>query len=395
MNDIITKKIDNYFKNRTPNGGGIVKDILSRPNMDANSINVGDNDYLNVATLVDVEQSDQEVVFSSVFSIDGAQNRVEKKLAQYLGREACLITQSGYASNTGTMQAICDRNTVLYVDRYLHSSFRDGIALKKAKVRAFKHNNMVELEELIKKFGPGVIMVEGLYSVDGDCPPINKLVELKKKYGCTLLVDESHSLGIYGHEGMGFSSTADEYHEVDIFTASLAKTFGSRAGIVAGSQRLIDFIRENSFHNVFSSSVMNYDIIRIEKILAKIKTMDPQRAYLMEISKYFRDNIPSRYLKYAIDDVSPIVSLWFDNEQDLIKMNKWMLKRNIFASCFCAPATITPCLRFTMNANLSLDKVNFVLNSIHKYTKIIEETNTRNSINSSTQPQPQFLSSKL
>ncbi|KXN67691.1 PLP-dependent transferase [Conidiobolus coronatus NRRL 28638] len=358
MKDIINEKMLNYFKLRTPNGGGVVKDILARPPMEEYSINVGDNDYLCIASSVNMStSSSDEIVFSNVFALEGAQCNLEERFSKFLKQEASLITQSGYAANTGIMQSICDKSTHLYVDRLLHSSFRDGIALKKAKAHGFKHNDLDDLEAKIQKFGPGIIMVEGLYSLDGDHAPLRDIIALKKKYSCILLVDESHSLGVFGPNGMGYSGTLEEYSEIDIYTASLAKCFGSRAGIIAGSQLLIDFVKETSFHNIFSSAVMNYDIIRIDKILTKISEMDAERAYLLTISKLLHDAIPKKFLKSKTGDITPIVSIVFDNEKDLVDMNQWLHTKQIFPACFIAPATDRPAIRFTLNCRITVDQL--------------------------------------
>ncbi|KAI9292565.1 PLP-dependent transferase [Neoconidiobolus thromboides FSU 785] len=366
----ITDKAKKYFKTRTPGGNGAIRDLIVRPPLTKDSINVGDNDYLCIAKAVAVTNHDSEVVMSSAFiSDDGPQGLFQKQLAEYMGKEASMIAQSGYAANAGLIQGFCNSKTNVYIDNLLHGSFRDGLGFVRPKTHIFKHNDVNELEEMIRKNGHGIIIVESLYSVTGDFAPIKDIISIKKKYGCFLVVDESHGIGLYGHKGRGYSSLFD-YKEVNIVTASLAKAFCARAGVIAGDKLLIDYAREHSMPNIFSTCIMNYDLIRMHKILHRIIDMDKEREHLLNISKEFRNSLERCGANYTKSDIpSPIVSLVFPSEKSMVKMNKYLLEKNVFASCFIYPTTPinAPCLRFTLNSDITMKDINYIMSQITSY----------------------------
>ncbi len=286
-------KIANYFKNRSENGEGIIKDYI-QADVSRVSTLVYSNDYLDLATnqyVLDrqIEHmktlTDREFQSPLLLETECIHHKLESELSQYYGKE-CVLSQSGYAANVGLMHAICEPGMHVYVDKYTHASFIDGLRMMRANIHVNPHNDIAKMEANIIKHGPGIIIVDSLYSNNGSFAPITKILQLKRDYGCILIVDESHSLGIYGKQGRGYLHMLGLDSEVDYITASLAKAFCTRAGIVLGGNAV--FLKENSWTFIFSSALTGVDIIRLQSMFEVIKGADDRRERLMVASHTLR-----------------------------------------------------------------------------------------------------------
>lgn len=284
-------KIGLYFKERSENGGGVIKDYLQADTSRV-SIFVHSNDYLRLADnryVLDCQIEYLKTLATDVFSAsiyledDSIHSKLETDLNQYYGKE-CILAQSGYAANTGLMHAICEAGMHAYVDMYLHESFLDGLRAMGANIHVSPHNDVADMESNIRKHGPGIIIVEALYSNNGSFAPIRRILQLKHEYDCTLVVDESHTLGLYGK--YGYMHMLGVEKEVDYITASLAKSFCTRAGIIMGDNAL--FIKENSLSYIFSSALTGVDVIKLQSMLDVIKDADDRREKLMVASQDLR-----------------------------------------------------------------------------------------------------------
>lgn len=185
---------------------------------------------------------------------------VEAKLATFLGVPAAGIYQSGYDANLAALGALFDAGDTLLLDRYAHRSLRDGAELSGARVERWGHNDLADLERLLREkageTGRRVIVVDGVYSMEGDLAPLAELVELKHRYGALLVVDESHGIGAVGARGRGtFEELGVDPNEADVITGSLAKGIPSSGGFVAGSQGVVTFLQYGSSPAVFSGAV--------------------------------------------------------------------------------------------------------------------------------------------
>lgn len=383
MNEYIEKKIDKYLKSRTNKGNGIIKDYLIPKTSPTNkSLNLSNNDYLMLSNneyvinqqIDDLSIRNEEVIMSSMFLDNVIYNNVEIEYANYLKKESCMFTQSGYAANTGILHALCDKETKIYIDEKTHASFWDGIYSRKSKAYVFKHNNIENLENLIIKNGPGIIIVDSLYSSYGTFCPLLNLCNLKRKYKCMLIMDESHTLGIYGKDGSGYASLLNCTNDVDFITTSLIKAFCTRSGAIFGKSKHIKFIKEKSFHNIFSSSILKNDIIRIKSMLKVIKDMNKEREILMTISDLLRKEfIKIGYNVPIVEIPSPIICIIFNDENEMKEMFNFLVSKDIYPACFVYPATPIrkPILRFTIHSNINEKDVNYLIKNIKNYKLLV------------------------
>jgi 8-amino-7-oxononanoate synthase len=183
---------------------------------------------------------------------------LEEKLAAFLEREACLVSVAGYISCMASVAAFAQKGDVIFADKNIHSCLWDGIRLSMATVERFSHNNPEDLRSLIKTVPAGtpkLIVVEGIYSMEGHVARLVEIAGIAEEFGAFLVVDDAHGFGVLGRQGRG---TVDHLHinpQVDVLCGSLSKSLGSTGGFLAASRKIIDFLRFNSKQTIFSAAI--------------------------------------------------------------------------------------------------------------------------------------------
>ncbi|KAG0239767.1 hypothetical protein BGW41_007482 [Actinomortierella wolfii] len=197
-------------------------------------------------------------------------------------------------------------------------SFVDGLRNKCAIIHVSPHNDIADMESNIIKHGPGIIIVDALYSNNGSFAPITEILRLKRTYDCIVVVDESHSLGVYGRHGYLHMMGLEK--EIDYITASLAKAFCTRAGLIIGGNAT--FIKENSWSYIFSSALTDNDIVRLRSMFEVIKNADDRRERLMAASHALREGL-ARITNVTLTDIpSPIICLDMDSDEKAAHLNR-------------------------------------------------------------------------
>lgn len=183
---------------------------------------------------------------------------LEERLADFVGKEAALLFTTGFQTNLGTVSSLMGRHGVIILDELVHASIIEGSRLSFSRVHKYAHNDMQDLEAILKSFPPEkpkMIVVDGIFSMEGDICDLPALTALAEKYGALVMVDDAHSLGVLGHEGRG---TADHFgltDKVDIIMSTFSKSLASVGGFVAGSRQVIDYLMHHSRPLIFSASI--------------------------------------------------------------------------------------------------------------------------------------------
>ncbi len=183
---------------------------------------------------------------------------LENEVAQLKGLEAALLFGSGFLANVGVIPALVGRDDVIFCDRLNHASIYDGCRLSGARLVRFRHNDLEHLEECLKTrrgSGEALIVVESIYSMDGDMAPLRGLVELKKRYDCLLMVDEAHATGLYGDNGGGLIQGEGLAAEVDVALGTFGKALGSYGAFVAGSRALVELLLNRARSFIYSTAL--------------------------------------------------------------------------------------------------------------------------------------------
>jgi glycine C-acetyltransferase len=183
---------------------------------------------------------------------------LEEKIARFKNVEACVVFQSGFTANAGTVSSILGKDDFILSDELNHASIIDGARLSRAKIKVFRHKDVAHAEELLKEIAaePGrkLIITDGVFSMDGDIGPVDKLCDLAERYGAIMMVDDAHASGVLGRNGRGSVDHFNCHGRVDVQVGTLSKAIGSLGGYVCGSRDLIDYLYHRARPFLFSTS---------------------------------------------------------------------------------------------------------------------------------------------
>jgi 8-amino-7-oxononanoate synthase len=236
---------------------------------DRRLINFSSNDYLGLAN--DPRLREAAITAIDEFGvgagasrlISGTQSphlRLERALTKWKGTEAALCFSSGYAAALGTIPALVAKNDVVLLDKLCHASLIDGARLSGAVLRVFPHNHLAKLEshlEWARREHPAkrvLVITESVFSMDGDHAPLRELVELKKRFGALLMLDEAHAVGVIGPNGRGLAAEEDVSEEIDVQMGTLSKALGASGGYICGSRTLIDWLINRARSFIYSTA---------------------------------------------------------------------------------------------------------------------------------------------
>lgn len=230
-------------------------------------VNFGANDYLALAG--DARLAEAAVAAARdegwgagasplVVGHASSHDRLERKLAEFEGTEAALLFSTGYAANVGVLTALIGRGDVVFSDELNHASIVDGCRLSRAEVRVYPHADADALAAMMQDsrgFRRRLIVTDGLFSMDGDVAPLEKLADLAERHDAMLVVDEAHATGVFGLHGRGTCEACGVENRVDVRVGTLSKALGSVGGFVAGRHSLIDWLVNKARPYVFSTAL--------------------------------------------------------------------------------------------------------------------------------------------
>lgn len=286
----------------------------------------------------------------------------EKRVALLMGAEAAVLANSGYCANVGLIQAICRPDTPVFLDMKAHLSLWEGVKSAGAKPTPFRHNDADHLERLIGRVGPGVIVIDALYSIDGNFAALEDFVEVAERRGCVLVVDETHSFGTHGPGGAGLVAARGLSDRVHFRTLGLSKAVSSRGGLVACSQRNAEFVRYESLPVIFSTQVLAHEVAGYNAAL-DIFGSEPWRQRLLHSNHHYLTQ-GLKELGYNVElSKSQIIALEAGEILETIKLRDALESRDVFGAIFLPPATPTKrcIIRFTVNCGLTKDELDRVL----------------------------------
>jgi len=230
-------------------------------------INLASNNYLGLANhprLVEASLAATRALgvgSGAVRTIAGTMRihmELEEKIARFKNVEACVVFQSGFTANAGTVSAILGKEDFIISDELNHASIIDGARLSRAKIKVFRHKEVAHCEELLNEVAaePGhkLVITDGVFSMDGDIGPVDKLAALAEKYGAIMMVDDAHASGVLGQNGRGTVDHFKMHGRVDVQVGTLSKAIGALGGYVCGSKDLIDYLYHRARPFLFSTS---------------------------------------------------------------------------------------------------------------------------------------------
>lgn len=294
-------------------------------------------------------------------------------MAEWVGKEDGVICQSGYAANVGLIQALADANTPVYLDSMAHASLWEGAHAARAAAHSFQHNDPKRLERAIKKNGPGLVVVDAVYSTTGAVCPLEEMLDVVEAHGCMILVDESHSIGTHGPAGAGLCAQLGVTDRVHFISASLAKSMAGRAGFFTAPARLRHYILSFSFPNIFSSCVLPHEAVALQATVKLLQNSDAARERLRHITRRVREGLST--IGFPIQQgTEQIIALEAGPEADAIELRDVLDTYGIHTALFCAPATSVnrALARMTLNSALTDAEIDHLLKVMEEVAALVK-----------------------
>lgn len=294
-----TLKINSHFRN--------IKNFTNKDEKyiyfgDKKLINFSSNNYLSFADNEAITQKFLDEV-GTKYCLGSASARLltgtlpiykdlENLICDMFQKEGTLLFNSGYHANVGINSSIVAKGDVIFSDKLNHASIIDGMQLSQAKFFRYPHNDMYALEKLLKRerdnFKEAVIVSESVFSMDGDIADLIKLVELKEKYNCMLIVDEAHAFGVFGEKGLGVNEILDITDKIDLIVGTFGKAIGSMGAFVTGKKVLIDYLTNKARSFIFSTALPPINIAFSKWIIEnELPKTYSKRMKMLDIAKKF------------------------------------------------------------------------------------------------------------
>jgi CAI-1 autoinducer synthase len=365
--DFLTERIHSYEERNRNNGAHLLRGRI--PGSDA--VVMVSNDYLALAqhpTIIEAQiqalrAHGHGLLRSDVFRHgNNPLQEFELQIARFMEMDDAILSQSGWCANVGLIQSIANKDTPVFLDMFAHASLWEGTKSAGATARPFKHNDPQSLERMLKRYGQGIVVVDAVYSTSGSVCPLKDILEVAERYGCIMVVDESHSLGVFGRHGEGLTASLGFSERVHFCTVSLSKAFASRGGIVVGSVRAMEYFQYESLPAIFSSGILAHEAAGFIATLAVIANEGQRRKHLWRNADYLRSSL-SR-LGYNVEDSqSQIMSLVSGAESQTRILRDTLESRGVFGSVFCWPATAKShsLIRFSVNSALTPEQLDYVI----------------------------------
>jgi 8-amino-7-oxononanoate synthase len=299
--------------------------------------------------------------------------KLENKLASLVGKDGALCYSTGFQVNLGVVSLLAGRNDYLLLDELDHASIIEGSRLSFSKVLKFAHNDMDALEcklKLCDKERIKLIVVDGIFSMEGDIIRLPELVALAEKYDASVMVDDAHSLGVLGKNGSGTASHFGLTNKVDLIMGTFSKSFASLGGFIAADKEVINYIKHNSRSLIFSASMTPASAA---SVLASIEIMEsePERIqHLWDIAAYALNGFKSAGFDTGKSE-TPIIPLFIRDDVKALQMTMMLLDEGIFVNPVVSPAVPKEdCLiRYSLMATHTQKQVEISIDKITRAAK--------------------------
>ena len=293
---------------------------------------------------------------------------LEKELAKFKNTEKALVFNTGYMANVGTISAIADKNTIIFSDALNHASIIDGCRLSRGSVKAYSHCDVDELKYLLKQVDCNarkLIVTDGVFSMDGDIAPLDKLYELSRDYNALLMVDDAHATGTIGN-GHGTAAYFNLEKEIDIQLGTLSKSLGSVGGYVAANSTIIDYLVNTSRSFIFSTALSPADIGAALAALKVLETDASVLARLHENVNYMADQLISMGIDATNE--TPIFPILIGRNEDTLAVSDYLYENGIIGTAIRPPTVPIgeSRIRLTVTAAHNREQIDYVCHTLHK-----------------------------
>lgn len=324
-------------------------------------IMLGSNNYLGLTADERVKQGALDALHRYGTGITGSRFlngtldlhlELERELAEWMGTDAALVFTTGYQANVGALGTILGRQDTVIADSGDHASILDGVLLSGAKLRVFRHNRLDRLEYALQRAGNDgggiLVVVDGVFSTEGDVAPLPEICDLCARYGARLMVDEAHALGVLGARGAGTSELLDVEERVDLRMATFSKSLASCGGVIAGPADVIEFLRIQARSFIFTASAVP---AAVGAALAAVKICRSAEgpalfARVLDNARYLHQGltelglhvVPPTHLPDGTEVVTPVVPVLIGDDWKAVFLWKRLYEAGVFVNVMIHPA---------------------------------------------------------
>ena len=299
---------------------------------------------------------------------------LENELAKFKNTEKALVFNTGYMANVGTISAIADKNTIIFSDALNHASIIDGCRLSRGAVKAYSHCDVDELKYLLKQVDRNarkLIVTDGVFSMDGDIAPLDKLYELSRDYNALLMVDDAHATGTIGN-GHGTAAYFNLEKEIDIQLGTLSKSLGSVGGYIAANSTIIDYLVNTSRSFIFSTALSPADI---GAALAALQVLESDRSVLGRLQEnvnYMADKLTSMGIDATNE--TPIFPILIGSNEDTLAVSDYLYESGIIGTAIRPPTVPIgeSRIRLTVTAAHNKEQIDYVCHTLHKAMQTVK-----------------------
>ncbi|MDD2227045.1 MAG: aminotransferase class I/II-fold pyridoxal phosphate-dependent enzyme [Clostridia bacterium] len=349
------------------------------------TIMIGSNNYLGLTSNPDVIKAGVDAIKQYGSGCSGSRFlngtldihiELEKELAEFLQKEDVVTFSTGFQSNLGIISAIAGRSDYILCDKENHASIYDACRLSFAKMLRYEHSDMEDLERQLKTFpeGAGILIVtDGVFSMSGEICKLPEIVELAKKYGARIMVDDAHGLGVLGARGRGTAEHFGLEKEVDIYMGTFSKSLASLGGYMASTKEVVSFVKHNSRPFIFSASITPASVACARASLKVLRENPEIVSNLANISDYMRSGLKKKGIK-LIESITPIIPIFTYEDEKAFLACKLLLERGVYVNPVISPATPKgqALLRTSYMATHTKEQMDEAIEKIAEVLKILE-----------------------
>ncbi|NIM89735.1 MAG: aminotransferase class I/II-fold pyridoxal phosphate-dependent enzyme [Candidatus Aminicenantes bacterium] len=347
-------------------------------------IMVGSNNYLGLLGHPRVMKAAQEAIDKYGVATCGSRFlngtldihvELEKRLAEFMNKEAALTFSTGFQTNQGIISTLVGKGDSVVTDRMVHASIIDACRLSFGHVHKFKHNDMADLERILKsmkKDGGRIVVVDGVFSMEGDLANLPEIVALAKKYEARILVDDAHGIGVMGKSGRGTCEHFGVEDDVDLIMGTFSKSFASLGGFVAGEKKVISYIKHFARSLIFSASITPASVATVLATLDIIEAEPQRRERLWEITEKMKSGFQA--MGYNTGDTeTPVIPVIIGDDDTTFLLWRFLREEGIFTNPVIYPAVPKDqtLIRTSYSATHTDEELDIVLKTFEKCGKVL------------------------
>lgn len=342
-------------------------------------IMVGSNNYLGLINHPQVTKAAQQALEKYGVATCGSRFlngtldihvKLEERLAKFMKKEAALTFSTGFQTNQGIISTIVGRGDSILTDRMVHASIIDASRLSFGNVHKFKHNDMVDLERILSSLEEDVgklIVIDGVFSMEGDLADLPSIVKLAKKYNTKIMVDDAHGIGVMGKNGRGTAEHFGVEEDVDLIMGTFSKSFASLGGFVVGEKKIISYVKHFARSLIFSASITPASVATVLATLDVIETDTERRERLWQITEKMKSGFQAMGYNTGTTE-TPIIPVIIGNDELTFMLWKLLREGGIFTNPVIYPAVPKEqsLIRTSYSATHTDEELDIVLESFER-----------------------------